>query len=34
VEGEPLEDITVLADPKKNLRLVMKEGVVEHRAGL
>ena len=34
VEGSPLEDITVLADPKKNLRLVMKEGVVEYRARL
>jgi imidazolonepropionase-like amidohydrolase len=34
VEGSPLEDITVLADPKKNLLLVMKEGVVHHRASI
>jgi imidazolonepropionase-like amidohydrolase len=32
VEGDPLQDITVLAEPKKNLRMVMKEGVVHHRA--
>jgi imidazolonepropionase-like amidohydrolase len=32
VDGSPLEDITVLAEPQKNLRLVMKEGVVYHRA--
>ncbi|MFZ0275292.1 MAG: amidohydrolase family protein [Acidobacteriaceae bacterium] len=34
VEGSPLEDITVLAEPRKNLRMVMKEGVVHHRAGM
>lgn len=34
VEGDPLKDITVLAEPGKNLRLVMKEGVVVHRAGM
>jgi len=34
VDGDPLRDITVLAEPKKNLRLVMKEGVVVHRSGL
>jgi imidazolonepropionase-like amidohydrolase len=34
VEGNPLEDITVLADPKKNVRMVMKEGVVCYRSGL
>jgi imidazolonepropionase-like amidohydrolase len=34
VEGDPLEDIRVLADPKKNVRLVMKEGVVQHRVGI
>jgi imidazolonepropionase-like amidohydrolase len=34
VEGSPLEDIGVLANPKKNLLLVMKEGVVHHRASL
>ena len=32
VEGDPLEDITVLAEPKKNVRMVMKEGVVHHRS--
>lgn len=32
VEGSPLEDITVLAEPKRNLRLVMKEGTICHRA--
>jgi len=31
VEGSPLEDITVLANPKKNLLLVMKDGVIYHR---
>ncbi len=31
VEGSPLEDIAVLADPGKNLRMVMKEGVIHHR---
>jgi imidazolonepropionase-like amidohydrolase len=34
VEGSPLEDIRVLADPKKNLRMVMKDGVIHHRAGM
>jgi imidazolonepropionase-like amidohydrolase len=34
VEGSPLEDITVLANPEKHLRMVMKEGVVHHRAGM
>lgn len=32
VDGSPLDDITVLANPAKNLRLVMKEGVVHHRS--
>jgi imidazolonepropionase-like amidohydrolase len=31
VEGSPLEDISVLANPKKNLLLVMKDGVIYHR---
>jgi imidazolonepropionase-like amidohydrolase len=31
VDGDPLHDITVLAHPEKNLRLVMKEGHVVHR---
>lgn len=26
VDGNPLEDITLLADPEKNLRLIMKDG--------
>lgn len=34
VDGSPLADITVLAQPDKNLRLVMKEGMIHHRAGL
>ena len=34
VDRSPLEDITVLAAPDRNLRLVMKEGVVHHNAGL
>ncbi len=34
VDGSPLEDITVLAHPEKNLRLVMKEGVIHHRTDL
>ncbi len=34
VEGSPLEDIAVLAEPRKNLRMVMKEGVVQYRAGV
>lgn len=34
VEGSPLEDIRVLADPKKNVRMVMKEGVIYHRVGM
>ena len=32
VDGSPLDDITVLANPAKNLRLVMKEGVIHHRS--
>ncbi|WP_170287466.1 metal-dependent hydrolase family protein [Halioglobus maricola] len=28
IDGEPLEDVSVLADPGKNLRLIMKDGVV------
>ncbi len=32
VEGNPLEDIRVLADPQKHMRMVMKEGVVVYRA--
>ncbi|MFP5227932.1 MAG: amidohydrolase family protein [Acidobacteriota bacterium] len=28
VEGDPLQDITVLAEPRKHLRMVMKDGVV------
>jgi len=31
IDGNPLDDITVLADPGRNLRLVMKEGVVVHQ---
>ena len=28
VEGNPLKDVTILSDPEKNLRLIMKDGVV------
>ena len=28
VDGEPLDDITILADPENNLRLIMKDGVI------
>jgi imidazolonepropionase-like amidohydrolase len=31
VQGNPLDDITLLAKPDKNLLLVMKEGVIHHR---
>ena len=32
VDGSPLEDITLLSDPGKHLRLVMKGGVVHQRS--
>ena len=28
IDGEPLDDVSVLADPEKNLRLIMKDGVI------
>jgi imidazolonepropionase-like amidohydrolase len=28
IEGNPLDDITILADPEKNLRIIMKDGVI------
>ena len=28
IDGEPLKDISVLADPENNLRLIMKDGVI------
>lgn len=28
VDGNPLEDVTILADPEKNLKLIMKDGVI------
>jgi imidazolonepropionase-like amidohydrolase len=34
VDGSPLDDIRILSDPARNLRLVMKEGVIYHRNGL
>lgn len=34
IDGNPLDDITILANPAKNLRLVMKEGAVHHRRDL
>jgi len=34
VDGSPLEDIRILSDPARHLRLVMKEGVIYHRSSL
>lgn len=34
VDGSPLEDISILANPKKNLLLVIKEGVIYRRQSL
>ncbi len=34
IDGAPLDDITILSDPARNLRLVMKEGVIYHRSSL
>lgn len=34
VDGNPLDDITLLAHPDKNLLLVMKEGAIHHRREL
>jgi imidazolonepropionase-like amidohydrolase len=31
VDGNPLDDINLLAHPERNLRLVMKEGHIVHR---
>ena len=28
IDGEPLDDVSVLADPEKNLRMIMKDGVI------
>ncbi len=28
VDGNPLEDITILADPDKNVKMVMKDGKI------
>jgi len=28
VDGNPLEDIKILSDPNKNLRLIMKDGKI------
>jgi imidazolonepropionase-like amidohydrolase len=28
VEGNPLEDVTILSDPENNIRLIMKDGVI------
>jgi imidazolonepropionase-like amidohydrolase len=32
VEGDPLRDISVLQEPERYLRLVMKQGVIHKRA--
>jgi imidazolonepropionase-like amidohydrolase len=32
VDGNPLDNIEVLTDPEKNLRLIMKDGVVYKKA--
>lgn len=34
LDGNPLDDLQVLAQPQKYLRLVMKDGAVVHRSGL
>ena len=34
VDGAPLKDIRILSDPGRNLRLVMKQGVIHHRSSL
>ncbi len=34
VDDSPLQDMEILANPKKSLRLVMKEGVIYHRNDL
>lgn len=34
VEGNPLDDITLLAHPEKNLLLVMKDGIIRERRGI
>ena len=34
VDGDPLRDISVLAEPARHLRMVIKQGVVVHRTGL
>jgi imidazolonepropionase-like amidohydrolase len=31
VDGSPLDDIKIISEPARNLRLVMKEGVIYHR---
>ena len=28
VDGNPMEDVSLLADPDKNLRLIMKDGEI------
>jgi imidazolonepropionase-like amidohydrolase len=28
VDGDPLSDVNVMTDPQKNLKLVMKDGVI------
>jgi imidazolonepropionase-like amidohydrolase len=28
VEGDPLRDVKVLTDPQRNLKLIMKDGVI------
>ncbi|MGH8012753.1 MAG: amidohydrolase family protein, partial [Candidatus Binataceae bacterium] len=28
VEGDPLSDIGVITDPRKNLKLIMKDGII------
>jgi len=28
VEGDPLTDLRVMLDPQKNLKLIMKDGVI------
>jgi len=28
VDGNPLKDVTILSNPEKNLKLIMKDGVI------
>jgi imidazolonepropionase-like amidohydrolase len=34
VDGSPLEDIALLANPERNIQLVMKGGAIYRRSGI